>query len=226
MEEPFWGERIQVLLDREKLEEFIPKKGMSENQIYNSIVRFTMYLSVILVVLNNNLNYLSIFILGLLFTYLHKHYVNEHVTISESNTTKGDLNREDFELELEDENCRKPTKDNPFMNRLPTDELSDLKPACSITKQTKEQIDTLFNEDKEAQMEHIYNPLINQRAFHTMPTTTATYDQKSYRDWLYKSEEQCKLEEDLEITDAVRGCHGVSGFDSACSQGFSNYNTL
>lgn len=226
MEEPFWGERIQVLLDREKLEEFIPKKGMSENQIYNSIVRFTMYLSVILVVLNNNLNYLGIFILGLLFTYLHKHYVNEHVTISESNTTKKDLNREDFELELEDENCRKPTKDNPFMNRLPTDELNDLKPACSITKQTKEQIDTLFNEDREAQMEHIYNPLINQRAFHTMPTTTATYDQKSYRDWLYKSEEQCKLEEDLEITDSVRGCQGVSGFDSACSQGFSNYNTL
>lgn len=226
MEEPFWGEHIQILLNREKLQEFIPKKGMTENQVYNSIVRFTMYLSVILVVLNNNLNYLGIFILGLLFTYLHKHYVNEHVTIRENNTTKSDLNREDFELELENENCRQPTKDNPFMNRLPTDDLSDSKPACSITKNTKEQIDTLFNEDKEAQMEHIYNPLINQRAFHTMPTTTATYDQKTYRDWLYKSEEQCKLEEDLEITDSVRGCHGVSGFESACSQGFSNYGTL
>lgn len=226
MEEPFWGENIQVLLDRKKIQEFIPKKGMSENQIYNSIVRFTIYLSVILVVLNNNLNYLGIFILGLLFTYLHKHYVNEQITIMESNTTLGDVSREDFELELENENCRKPTKDNPFMNRLPTDNLSDSRPSCPITQNTKQKIDSLFNEDREAQMEHIYNPLINQRAFHTMPTTTATYDQKSYRDWLYKSEEQCKLEEDLEITDSVRGCQGVNGFESVCSQGFSNYTTL
>ena len=52
MEEPFWGDRIQVLLDREKLNEFIPKRGMSENQIYNSIVRFSIYLSILLVILN------------------------------------------------------------------------------------------------------------------------------------------------------------------------------
>ena len=83
MEEPFWGENIQILLDRTKLQEFIPKKGMTENQIYNSIVRFTMYLSVILVVLNNNLNYLGILILGLLFTYLHKYYVNDDIVIKE-----------------------------------------------------------------------------------------------------------------------------------------------
>ena len=118
MEEPFWGENIQILLDRTKLQEFIPKKGMTENQIYNSIVRFTMYLSVILVVLNNNLNYLGILILGLLFTYLHKYYVNDDISIKESDATLGDISREDFELELENENCRKPTKDNPFMNRL------------------------------------------------------------------------------------------------------------
>ena len=62
MEVPFWSVRIQVLLDREKLNEFIPKKGMSENQIYNSVVRFSMYLSILLVILTNNLNYLGIVI--------------------------------------------------------------------------------------------------------------------------------------------------------------------
>lgn len=226
MEEPFWGDRIQVLLDREKLNEFIPKKGMGENQIYNSIVRFSMYLSILLVILNNNLNYIGIVILALLFTYLHKYHLNNVSVIKESDVTKQNVNREDFQLELEDEMCRKPTKDNPFMNRLPTDELTDLKPACPITPNVKENIDTLFNEDFESQMEHIYNPLINQRAFHTMPSTTATYDQKSFRDWLYKSKEQCKLEEDLEISDSVRGCKGVVGFESPCGQGFSNYNTL
>jgi hypothetical protein len=226
MEEPFWSVRIQVLLDREKLNEFIPKKGMSENQIYNSIVRFSMYLSILLVILNNNLNYLGIVILAFLFTYLHKYHLNDTSIIKESVKTKKDITREDFELELENEMCRKPTKDNPFMNRLPTDELTDLKPACHITPTVKENIDTLFNEDLESQMENIYNPLINQRAFHTMPTTTSTYDQKSFRDWLYKSKEQCKLEEDLEISDSVRGCKGIIGFESPCGQGFSNYSSL
>ena len=226
MEEPFWGDRIQVLLDREKLNEFIPKRGMSENQIYNSIVRFSIYLSILLVILNNNLNYLGIVILALLFTYLHKYHLNDMPEIKESDKTKQDITREDFELEVSDEECRKPTKDNPFMNRLPTDELANLKPSCPITPVIKENIDTLFNEDYEAQIEHIYNPMINQRAFHTMPTTTATYDQKSFRDWLYKSKEQCKLEEDLEISDSVRGCKGVVGFESPCGQGFSNYSSL
>ena len=104
--------------------------------------------------------------------------------------------------------------------------LTDLKLACHITPTVKENIDTLFNEDLESQMENIYNPLINQRAFHTMSTTTSTYDQKSFRDWLYKSKEQCKLEEDLEISDSVRGCKGIIGFESPCGQGFSNYSSL
>jgi hypothetical protein len=58
-----------------------------------------------------------------------------------------------------------------------------------------------------------------------MPNTAAANDQKSFRDWLYKSSEQCKLEQDLEITDSIRGCNGVSGFESACTQGFSNYSS-
>ena len=206
MEEPFWGDYIQVLLDRGKINEFIPRRGMTENEIYNSIVRFSLYLSILLVILNNNLNYLGLFILSLLFTFFHKKYLNNMQLIKESDITKKDVEREDFELEYDDGMCKNPTKDNPFMNRLPTDDLNDLKPACPITQKVKENIDTLFNQDIEAQIENIYNPLINQRAFYTMPTTTATYDQKSYRDWLYKSKEQCKLEEDLEISDSIRGC--------------------
>lgn len=226
MEEPFWGDRIHVLLDKNRMNVFIPRKGMTENEIYNSIVRFTMYLSLLLVVLNNNLNYIGIFILGLIFTYMHKYYLNEEEVVKETNDSKSDLNREDFDLELVKEGCKTPTKDNPFMNRMPTDDLHDLKPACPITTEVKQQIDTIFNENIEAEMENIYNPQINQRAFHTMPITTATYDQKSYRDWLYKSKEQCKIEEDLEINDSVRGCKGVVGFESSCSQGFSNYTIL
>ena len=226
MEEPFWGDYIQVLLDRGKINEFIPRRGMTENEIYNSIVRFSLYLSILLVILNNNLNYLGLFILSLLFTFFHKKYLNNMPLIKESDITKKDVEREDFELEYDDGMCKNPTKDNPFMNRLPTDDLNDLKPACPITQKVKENIDTLFNQDIEAQIENIDNPLINQRAFYTMPTTTATYDQKSYRDWLYKSKEQCKLEEDLEISDSIRGCKGVVGFETPCGQGFSNYSSL
>ena len=224
MEDTFWANNLQILFSSKKLNKFIPKKGMTENQIYNAIVRFSIYLSIVLVILNNNLNYLGVAIIGLIGTYVYKYYLNVEENFVETDESKSSDKLKDLDFKFVNHNCKTPTDDNPFMNRMLTDDLGTLKPACETNPVVKEQIDTIFNNNMEAQMENIYNPDFNQRAFYTMPNTEAANDQKSFRDWLYKSSEQCKLEQDLEITDSVRGCNGISGFESACTQGFSNYS--
>ena len=221
MEDIFWADNLQILFAKEKLMDFIPKKGMSENQMYNAVVRFSIYLSAILIMYYNNLNYFSVAIMGLLGTYIYKHYLNVEEHFEETTDSKQSNNLDDLDMKISDSNCRKPTKDNPFMNRLPTDDLSNIKPACELTSNIKKEVDTLFNEDLEAQEEHIYNPDFNQRAFYTTPVTEATNDQETFRNWLYKSEEQCKFEKDMELSNSVRGCKGIVGYNSVCSQEFS-----
>ena len=60
-DEPIWTEDISILLQSDKIIEFIPMENMSFNQKLNSMVRFALYLTIILYCYN--FNYLNIYIL-------------------------------------------------------------------------------------------------------------------------------------------------------------------
>ncbi len=70
MSEVFWFDNFKVLLDKELVREYFPTKEMSIERKLNSLVRFALYLSFILSLLTNNINYIFILIVTLFFTYL------------------------------------------------------------------------------------------------------------------------------------------------------------
>ena len=66
----FWVDNIKILIEKNKIREFVPTKKMSIEEKLNSIVRFSLYLSFILSILTNDINYIFIFIITGIITYL------------------------------------------------------------------------------------------------------------------------------------------------------------
>lgn len=70
MSEIFWLDDIQVLIDKKYIYDFLPTVKMTLNEKLNAIVRLSLYLSVILSVLSNNINYIFIFLIACFVTYI------------------------------------------------------------------------------------------------------------------------------------------------------------
>ena len=62
-EETIWIKDFNVLFEKEKLFKYIPLNSYSNYEKMNSMMRFTLYISVLLSFLYKNLNYFFIFIL-------------------------------------------------------------------------------------------------------------------------------------------------------------------
>ena len=70
MSDLLWLDNKQLLIDRRKLYDFLPTVDMTLNEKLNSIVRLSLYFSVILSVLTNNINYIFIFLIACFITYI------------------------------------------------------------------------------------------------------------------------------------------------------------
>ena len=69
-EEIFWFEDLSILLKKDNIYKFIPTVNMNNNSKLNAIVRFCIYLSVLLILLTNNINYIFIMFGSFIITYL------------------------------------------------------------------------------------------------------------------------------------------------------------
>lgn len=94
--------------------------------------------------------------------------------------------------------CRKPTKDNPFMNPLLNDittypELSPV--ACnSDDDEIKDKIVDCYNEELYRDVSDLFERQNSQRQFYTMPQVYPN-DQKAFADWCYKGDNICKVDQ-------------------------------
>lgn len=69
-EEIFWFEDLSILLKKDNIYKFIPTVNMNNNSKLNAIVRFCIYLSVLLILFTNNINYIFIMFGSFIITYL------------------------------------------------------------------------------------------------------------------------------------------------------------
>ena len=68
--ENIWYKDLKVLFDKKKLKNFLPFDRYSRNEKLNSIMRFTLYLTIILLITTLNINYIYILIITAFFTYI------------------------------------------------------------------------------------------------------------------------------------------------------------
>jgi len=93
-----WIQDFGVLFDKKYLIDFIPRADMSYNEKINSLVRFSLYLSIILSIIKGNIAYLYIFILTLVMTYMFFMFnkKNEKIEQFSNNREQFSNNREQF----------------------------------------------------------------------------------------------------------------------------------
>ena len=109
----FWLNNPKILLDSRRISEFYPSDKMSSVEQLNAVVRFSLYLSLLLMLLKLNVNYVFILLFSLLATYIIYNF-DEKI--------KKDEKIEHYEV-FSDKSSRsknkvyiKPSYDNPFMN--------------------------------------------------------------------------------------------------------------
>jgi hypothetical protein len=186
----FWFDDPEILVRYDRLSEFFPTLDQSLNEKLNSIVRLSLYISVVLGMYKADWKYLLIFAITLMFTYF--------IYATNQNNT------EHFTEHFADKQQTKPevtlpTKENPFMNKLFGDK-PDKPPAIKYTfnntennKKIEKQIDDNFNENLYKDVGDVFGKNNSQREFYTMPSTSNPDDREGFQNWLYRDyNEHCK----------------------------------
>jgi len=180
----FWVNNLSVIFDKSRLTEFFPSNNMSENEKLNSILRFSIYVTFLLVLYKKNLNILVIpVITGLVTLYIFKF---------NSIQTK----EEKFSNEREDHHIS--TEENPFMNTLLTDvgQYKEKKEAC-LHEQSEKEIEDNFNKGLFKDVNDLYSKNNSQRQFYTVANTNEygvkAGDTVKFANWLYNlGDSTCK----------------------------------
>jgi hypothetical protein len=187
--ELIWFQDIQGFITKDNYSKFFPSKEMTFSEQLNSLMRFTIYFSVLMFVLRRDANILFIVIFMAGFTYLlytvdSKNKRRERFYLDKQNLEKNKITKE---------LCIKPTQNNPFMNVLVSDYANpQRKKACEINGKTKKLIKKYFDNNLYRDVSDIYNKKASDRNYYTTPITTIPNDQKAFADYCYGKSKTCK----------------------------------
>lgn len=197
-----WHKNFNILFRADRATEFFPNKDQSFEERLNSIARLGLYISILVTVYKRDVTKMTIFIAFLLATYfLFKNYNKEEFVEKEGKKVKKEMEKKQ----------RKPTLNNPFMNRLPTDD-KNLGPAPEYFEDTKtakdirDEVNTKFTHDLYMGIDDIYEKNNAQRQFYTTPNTENPSNQEKFLKFMYPNMTSCKSDsKDCKITEDLRG---------------------
>lgn len=161
--EPFWYTEPSVLFSKDTWYVFVPQPNMSVKAALNAVVRFAVYLSVLLTLTSRDPLYL-LFIPTVMFaTILLESWFPTTKKITES-----------FVSSYEGTDRTMPEADNPFMNAPLTDILDnpDRPPAADVTDlKVRDKVNAAFAQTSNIYMDtsDVFDLVQAQRNFHTVP---------------------------------------------------------
>jgi len=199
----FWLDNISVLYKNDLYTEFIPTNKMSRTEQLNAITRLCIYLIIILFIFDktNVLIYIPIVCLILVIIF---HNISAVQRIKSKYDPIMDKNKKFNEVytlneyrEYEKGTCRKPTKDNPFMNLTAEDYNKDIAMACNSDddKIVQTMIDEKFNQDLCRDIEDVFDRKNSERQFFT-GTQDIKYDSEKFGRWCYGFTPTCKTNQE------------------------------
>jgi hypothetical protein len=200
--DPFWGDDISILFQKDRLVEFFPTADQTLPERMNAVTRLVIYVSIILSVYQEKSTaiHFGILLLGVMFLM----YKNQTIF----KLSQGDVSLSDAVSTLErfedkdSKNCVMPTLQNPFMNFMPGD-LPGRAPACKGSG-VQEMASNLLDQQLFSDVDDLFSRNANQRQFRTMPETRGIPDRERYAHWLVKGEEGCKTTGDCRPFEDLR----------------------
>lgn len=186
----FWANDPYILFDQDRLTEFWISNDMHDIEKLNAIMRFSIYISIILSLYKNDMKYIGIIIFVGLLTFL----INKYALASSNCPENFDKNVN--EITVEDRKIFKtPTLNNPYMNSTIYD-LQDPKIAdkraipypdsSPKSLAVKKEISDKFGYNLAKDYKDIYNSQHGERDFYTMPAEFTAHDRNAeFRTFLF-----------------------------------------
>ena len=226
--ETIWFEDLKGFVDPENLARFFPIQKTSLAEQLNAILRFSLYFALILLVAGRGSYVLFIPIAVAGGTYMMyiagsednrgsrdirgSQDIQEGMSASTASTASNGTTSEPSKKKPEgsalEGRCTRPTKDNPFMNVLITQDANGVVrgPACDIQDPAvAEKAEALFFAPRDSggggiggigpvprDVDDIFGRNTSSRQFVTNPATSTPNDQNAFAQWLYGTAPVCK----------------------------------
>ena len=192
----FWTYDLSVLYRDKKYLEFFPTNYMTKQEIGNAITRYSIYLFIIFFSFfsMNKFIILPVVIIGFVCFFNQIEKIDKR----EENLNKNEeklKSIERFSNKKKKKKCVKPTKNNPYMNVLVSDYKNDVNrpEACDHAEEDiKEEVQENFYSDLYRNVGDLYGKRNSERQFYSMPVSKIVNNQKSFAEWLYKTDDDCK----------------------------------
>lgn len=180
----FWFDDISTLVNQDYLQDFIPMKEMNTSEKLNAIMRFCMYLSVILILVTGNSNYIFVVIGGAILTYII--HINKDEAKTESKPNSDEVkNYTEVNVKVNENEQIKPTKDNLFGNVSVVD-IGNKKTEDAPKAEYESQFQELLKKDNFNEPDHMYKEKMSLRQFYKVPNTFDSESRKKFMNWCYE----------------------------------------
>lgn len=176
----WYEDPIKFLTNKDNWFSIIPDSDMSLESQLNSLVMFSIYFAIIILIVRNDTRVLYIVVFTCLLTWMfHRHKVSENFAenalYDKMNIHKDAIN---------EKYCVKPTKDNPFMN-VTLKDYDDFPNRPSACKDNNGEVDRLYKQGAPVDDTDVFGVKGGDRQFFTNPSTTIPNDVNSFRDFLF-----------------------------------------
>jgi hypothetical protein len=210
MEDPAWTRSPEILFKADRIREFFPSRDMSPTERLNATTRFVILATLLTFAFTREPMHLAlgaaILATVALVLLCHDPTTKENFYVKGSDAAKAHDYKDSRVASPEKESCTRPTKDNPFMNLLPTDP-RDKPPACDyddVKDEILEHTDDFFHRGMFESVTDIYNTRTTERQFYTQPSTTPGGDSIRFANFLFGQGPNCKSDRKA-CTGADRG---------------------
>ena len=196
--ESYWFENpFETIFNPMLLDEVLPSKNMSYPRKVNSLVRLSIYLGLLLCVLDYRFLFLPLCIMFITYVlYLfRKQGMQRAVEQLGPNSTPDMLpptTKEKFANYLDVTSGIVPTLNNPFMNAMPFDSRTRGAAPYVNTKSLQHAVESNYNYYLMKDASDVFNHTNGRRQFYTMPSTTYPNNQTEFAMWLYGTPPTCK----------------------------------
>lgn len=192
----FWVDNVDILFSMNELFNVFPTKDMTMNEKLNTITRLAIYVFLFFYILTGTDDVLLIpifVVFGLIIFqrktikegYVEKVYkrVEQPLRIVQPQESLFD----DFnKLSNKDDVCRRPTKNNPFMNPMPFDKQQK---TCGSDREVKDS----FYDNLYMDFDNLFEKYNSERQYHTLPAREYPNKQTEFARWVSGQDDTCKM---------------------------------
>lgn len=184
MSERIWYEDLSGFITNDTYFRIVPVQSMTIEEKLNALVRFFIYVGLLLALLKSEYKFLFFGIIASLISVVLYEFEKNKRRRAEKFLTVHDLDI------VENKVCTRSTIDNPFMNPSLLDIHRDDRPQACATDHPR--VQSTIEKNFEARLfrdaSDLFGKMASQRQFYTVPA----HDQATFAQWLYGKGPSCK----------------------------------